>query len=317
MEARLIPVNGLIGLVTRDGLNPPALADAGLELVGLEIPCVTPEGTVVIDVVLANPNTGHVVACESKCGNNIEVAQARRYMALEASTVVRSAFVTLRQRVEPTLEVVYAGPAENRDRMLLSLSEAGVPFPMISISRSVVSLERPEAASELLRSALGAPIALPAPPAGYISFDHESDIGYVRPQVRAALVAGLAQRTSMMSVTSITERAAPNYVLYSVVAQGRMRRLVAQAARDICADSGGTFEFSPARGNHEAFIRVLRSPEENDPRGRTQGYQGLARTARRPGRKRQEVPGQGSLLDELDKADGSEESVDAKQEAEE
>ena len=35
MEARLVPVNAIIGLVTRDGLNPAALADAGWSLSAL------------------------------------------------------------------------------------------------------------------------------------------------------------------------------------------------------------------------------------------------------------------------------------------
>jgi len=308
MEARLVPINALIGLVKRDGLNPPALADAGLELVGLEIPCLLPDSrSVVVDVVLANPDTGHVIACEAKCGSNVEVDQAQRYQTLEARTVVRSAFVTLRQRVAPTLEVVYVGLAENKDRLLLSLAEAGVSFPMITTSRSEIALENAEAASGPLRAALSTPAMLTAPPASYIPFDHESDPESVRPHIRAALVAALRQRTPMISITSLTERAAPHYVLYSVTAQGRLRRLAGQATREVAENAPSNFEYHPAQGNHDAYIRFLHSPEENDPRGRTQGYQRLARTAQRQRRQRPEIPGQGSLLDELDKADSGEE----------
>ena len=133
MEARLLPVNAIIGLVTRDGLNTAVLAEAGFEIVGLEVACVTPEGTVVVDGVLANRATGHLL--EAKCGSNVEVAQAGRYKALDARTVVRSTLVTLTTRVDPTVEVVYVAVAANRDRMLLSLNEAGAPFPMLSVSR--------------------------------------------------------------------------------------------------------------------------------------------------------------------------------------
>ena len=313
MEKRLLPVNGLIGLVRRDGLNPLALAQAGFELVGLEVPCVTPEGNAAINVVLANPDAGHIAASESKCGSNVEVDQAKRYQVLDARTVVRSAFVTLRRRVDLTLEVIYVGLAEHMDRMLLSLCEAGVSFPMITVSRSQITLENRDAASELIRGALSTPITLTAPPASYIPFDHESDLETIRPHVRATLVAGLAQRAPMMSFTGITEHAAPHYVLYSTTTRSRLRRRVADAAREVANSDPSIFDFHPTVGNHEGYVKFLRTPEENDPRGRTQAYQGLARTARRT-RRRPEIPGQGSLLDELDKADNNDESIASEQE---
>ena len=129
---------------------------------------------------LGGSATGHFVACEAKCGNNVEVVQARRYQALEARTVVRSTFVTLRQRADPTLEVVYVGLAENKERMLLSLNEAGVGFPLITMSAQDRAWDS-EAASELLRGALATPATLTAPPASYIPFDHESDPEFITP----------------------------------------------------------------------------------------------------------------------------------------
>jgi len=309
VEARLIPTNALIGLVTRDGLNPPVPADAGLQLVGLEIPCVALDGVVVVDVVLANPDTGHLVACEAKSGSNVEVAQARRYQALDARTVVRSAFVTLRQRVDPRLEVIYAAMAENRERMLLSLSEACVQFPLITVSRKEIALDNAEAASRMLQDAFDAPLSLAAPPPAFIPFDHESSVKEVRPHVNAALVAALPERAPMISITSLTERAAPHYVLYANKAQGRLRTLVGRAAKEIAVSDPATFEYNPPKGNHDGFVKFLRNPEENDPRGRTQGYQRLARSGQRTVRRRPEARGQMSLLDELDKADISEESA--------
>ena len=83
-----------------------------------------------------------------------------------------------------------------------------------------------------------------------------------------------------------------------------------ELAKRIAISDPGTFEYSAAGPNRDGHVRLLRSPEENDPRGRTQAYQRLGRLrqgrARRP---RREIPGQGSLLDELDKADANEESA--------
>jgi len=207
--------------------------------------------------------------------------------------------------------------AENKERMLLSLNEAGVGFPLITTSRQQIALENSEAASELLRGALATPATLTAPPASYIPFDHESDPEFITPHVRAALVAALAQHMPTISIASLTERATPHYVLYAVTAQGRLRRQVGQAVRNIAANAATTFEYCPSQGNHDAFVKFLHSPEQNDPRGRTQGYQGLARTAQRTRRRRPEIPGQGSLLDELEKADGNEESAFEEEERDE
>jgi hypothetical protein len=179
---------------------------------------------------------------------------------------------------------------------------------MISISRNrrQIMLENRGATGELLQAAFSTAVSLKAPPGRYIPFDHESDLEFIRPCVRAALISALPLRMPTISITSLTERAAPHYVLYSAATQQRLKRQVGQAAREVSDSEPSIFEYHPTLSNHEAFIRFLHSPEENDPRGRTQGYQRLARSAQRPRRQRPEIPGQGSLLDELDKADSNE-----------
>lgn len=306
MEARLVPVNALIGLVTADGLNRAVLAETGFEIAGLEVPCLTDAGTVVIDVVLANRSTGHLIACESKFGSNVEVAQAKCYQALLPRTVVRSTLVTLTTRAEPTLEIIYAAMAGNRDRMRLSLSEAGVDFPMLSISRQEIELLNVENVSQVLRDAFNPPLELVAPPARFIPFDHESSLDIIRPYVKSALVAALSQQMPMISDGSLTERAASHYPLYAVKAQNRLKKLISQAAAEVAASDPDTFQYNGPTANHDGFIRFMRSPEQNDPRGRTQAYQRLARGSQRS-RRRPEIEGQGNLLDELEKADDNEE----------
>jgi hypothetical protein len=206
VEARLIPVNATVGLVTQGDLNRAVLAEVGFRAAGLEIPCTTSEGNVVVDLVLAHRDGAHLIACEAKCGSNVEVDQARRYQALDARTVVRSAFVTLRQRVDPRLEVIYVALAENRDRMLLSLHEAGVQFPLLTVHPEQITLENSEFASELLREAFVTPLALNAPPGRFIPFDHDSSIEEVEPYVMAALVAMLTQRLPIISIAALTEK---------------------------------------------------------------------------------------------------------------
>jgi hypothetical protein len=309
VEARLLPVNAIIGLVTRDGLNPAVLAEAGFEIVGLEVACVTPEGTVVVDGVLANRATGNLLACEAKCGSNVEVAQAGRYKALDARTVVRSTLVTLTTRVDPTVEVVYVAVAANRDRMLLSLNEAGAPFPMLSVSQKEIELCNRELASPVLQEAFKSPLRLTAPPGRFIPFDQDSDLDAITPSVQASLVAALAQRLPMISLLSLTERAAPHYALYGTKAQNRLRKMVGESARKLASEHPDTFQYNSPTKNHDGFVKFLHSPEENDPRGRTQSYQRLARRGQGSRRRPPVIEGQGNLLDELEKVDDNDESV--------
>ncbi len=55
MDARLKPVNALLGLCIPGDLNPSVLYDAGFRVAGLENPVLTPDGRVVIDVLLVPP----------------------------------------------------------------------------------------------------------------------------------------------------------------------------------------------------------------------------------------------------------------------
>jgi hypothetical protein len=119
------------------------------------------------------------------------------------------------------------------------------------------------------------------------------------------LVSALPRRVTLVSLGALTEQVAPHYPLYGQKAQGRLRRLVGEAARRIAADDPATFQYQPPPGNRDGFVKLLRTPEDNDPRGRTQAYQKFTRP-RSPKRVAPEIAGQLSLLDELEKADNAE-----------
>jgi hypothetical protein len=302
VEERLIPLNPVLDLATPHGINRPILAEAGYQVAGLEVPCVTSAGNVVIDVVLAHAQRSHLIACEAKSGSNVEEDQARRYGALEARTVVSGAFVTLHERVDPHVEVMYAALADHAARVALGLSRAGTPFPVLLVHPDKVTLENADQASPAIRDVFASPVPLQAPPARHVPFDQDSDLDEIEPYVKAALVAALARRVPMISLRTLTEHATPHYALYGTKAQGRLRRRVGEVVQRIAVTDPDTFEYHSASGNHDAFVKLLRTPEDNDPRGRTQGYQRLARTRQRK-RPSLPVPGQTSLLDELEEAD--------------
>ncbi len=181
MELRLHPVNALIGLVTRGDVNPPALADGGFLLVGLEVPIVGDGGTVKVDVILLHEPSAHLLLCEVKSGANAHSDQAIRYAAADPHAVVIAGHVTLPRRVAPTTEVVYVCVAEHVSRIQKGFQAVGVRFPILAIHADKISLESVVDTSEQLSAPFaGGPILLQGPPTRFIPFDHDSSPHYDR-----------------------------------------------------------------------------------------------------------------------------------------
>lgn len=318
MEDRLLPINALLGLLLPNEVTAAALADAGFELAGLEVPAGGPGGSVTVDAVLVHTETNHLVVVEAKSGANVEVRQARAYAQLKALDVVQSAYVTLARRTAPTIEVSYLCLAEHVDRIRLGLDRLGLSAPIINVSDNMVRLDGADAASAQLRGAFpGDRVPLLGQVPRLIQFDQDSDVEIVKPRVLTALVAAMAQRLSQLTLTSLAERAAPHFALFGRRAQQRIKKKVADAAAGIAADDPASFQVVPTTNVREGLVRILRTPEDNDARGRTQAYQAVGRpAATRRKQKKPEIPGQLDLLAALETRDndGTEEPVTEKQE---
>ncbi|MGW6496846.1 hypothetical protein [Nonomuraea angiospora] len=304
VESRLIPINAVISLATPDGINPAVLADQGYRVAGLEVPVGKSGSSVVVDVVLANGDTGHVLAIESKCGGNVEDEQCARYAALDPVAVVRNAYIDLHRRVPPTLDVIYACLGPHVDRIRLGLETAGVTFPILAVHDDKILLEG-SAIREPLRSIFRTPVKLAASPSRHVPFDAESSVEIIEPYVQTALVAALAQSLTEISLAALTEQSIRHFALFSRPAQTALKRKVGEAARRIADRDASTFEYHGPPPNRDGWVTLLRTPEANDPRGRTQGYQALVRPgqSRRSRRRSVIIEGQMNLLEELDKAD--------------
>lgn len=119
MESRLVPVNAVLDLALTDGLNPAPLARAGWAVAALEVPVRASEEIVVCDVVLFNPQAGHLLAVEAKSGANLEPEQGRRLAALTPELLVIAGGITVPEPVPLRCGVLYACLAENADRICL------------------------------------------------------------------------------------------------------------------------------------------------------------------------------------------------------
>ncbi len=312
MEARLAPVNAVLGLCTRHDVNPAPLAEHGFRVAALEVPVVSTEGRVTVDVVLHHEETGLLLACEAKSGANVELAQARGYAALDAATLVQAASVTVRRRSELEVAVLYICLADNLGRIRNGLRRAGLTCGVLAVAEHEISLDAAEHAPDPVRAAMARPCRLAAPVTARIAFDHESSLDAVVAPVQAELVAAASHREQIVSVRSLAERACPQYPIYGAAAKGRIRAKVDAAVRQVVdRDPTGTFRYEGTTGTRdEPNVRIVKTPEDADTRGRTQQYQALGRSRHTATRRRPETEGQLDLLEELAGADEDDETVD-------
>lgn len=303
MEPRLVPVNAVLDLASADGLNRAPLSAEGWTVAALEVPVRAATGTVVCDVVLFNPEAGHLLIVEAKSGANLEPEQGRRLTALPPQLLIAAGGITVPHPVSLQCEVLYACLAENADRIALGADEAGLRVPILAVSERDARLLRQEQASTRLLAALSAPIAWGYPIAQVVPFDHESPAETFDQPVRAELIAVMAQGRTSISIRALTEQAVRHFPLYGRAAQGRLRRNVREAARRAADAEPERFRYERATEVTDERVTILRSPETFDRRGRTQGYQAVWASRASRTRRRAEIHGQIDLFSELDEAE--------------
>jgi hypothetical protein len=319
VEERLLPVNTIIGLVTPGDINPAVLHEAGFRLAGFEVPILTRSGDrVTVDVVLFNSTNSHFVLFEAKSGTGLDGKQARRYADVDPHNVVQAVHVSLSHVGTVVVEVAYACLGEHFDQIELAMTDAGVSFPVLYTSPSEVGLLRDSAASIALRSAFSSgPVKLIGPPPRLVPFDQDSPVDVIEPFVKAQLIAELSFRRPSITTPVLTERVAPYAALMARRARANLTSKVNEACRSIAQADPTTFQYQPPLPNEPAVMHLLKTPENNDPRGRTQTYQALTR---RPGRRRPVPhidPRQFDLLAELEVNDSPGETDSTQEEGDE
>lgn len=307
---RLRPTNALIGLCTPGDVNPAPLYDAGFRIAGLEVPVRVGGATVVIDALLVHRDTSHLVACESKSGANIDREQGGKYALLDAQDVRLAANVDLPTRTPPTVETLYLCLGQHADRIRQGLAAANLPFPVLSVASMAVKLLDRRHASQRLSDALPAPAyPLPAGVARYLYLDEQSTEAELRPVARAQLATLQSRRLPGQSIPGLTEAAVPHFVLYGQAARGDLIRRFARVVQTIADEESDTFLFQPrSASSSEARVQVLRTPEDNDPRGRTQAWQANGRV--RPTPRKTVDPDQMDLLQELEVSEDEDENTE-------
>jgi hypothetical protein len=315
VDARLIPVNAFIALTSSRSTSwPNPLYEVGYRLEGLEVPVSAGGGRIEIDAVAFNPATNWFLNAEGKSGNNIEDEQARRYGQVDPADLVRLTGVTITKSGDLSAAVLYVCLEESVDRIRVGLASAGCEYPVLSVGSTHVALHG-EPDDPALLAALADPIDVPGPPPGVILVDDHSDDSAYDAIVSAALVAALARGEESIACPDLAKRAIPYLDFFAKGHRSKLVGGVTRAARRAAEASPETFEFRPPTAAREyAMVKVTDSPEQADPRGRTQRYQALKH--RLAGTVPQADDLQGMLFDEFDlaveleKADTGEQDAD-------
>jgi hypothetical protein len=185
-----------------------------------------------------------------------------------------------------TYEVIYVCMAEHADRIHLGLTKAGLECAVLAVADRSIALVTVDAASDVLGAPWSeGPLVLTGPPPRLVPFDQDTSTVDLYPYVKAQLVAELSNRVQEVTIRALAERTARYFPLFAAGAQQRLVANVRSAVRTIADQEPDTFAYEPGTSTRrDDLVRLLKTPEERDPRGRTQAYQALRdRSGRRRG----------------------------------
>jgi hypothetical protein len=278
MERRLIPLNGLLALLSADGGWFDDLAQQGFRLHALEIEVESTPSVVRADAVIYRVDPDLILLCECKSGRNVEERQARGYSAagirgLRSRSSVPSALVGRDVRVEP----LFVALEEHRDEIAESLRAAGVTAPILEIGPGVARLagDLPAGLASFDRVDRRAGF-----PPVRVRLDRESDEQEFLEVLVQHVEAAKARRESFLDLDALCASIFPGYwPSFGVRARRELRDRLRQAAAALQAgEMGRTIRLE---GGIEVPPRIviLETPATADPRGAPQAWQGEQRRA--------------------------------------
>lgn len=283
-ETRLAPVNVLWGMLHGGGRQDDApLRQSGFRLEGLEIPTGVDDDRIDLDAVAFNPGTGELLAAECKSGRNLDPDQVRRLVGLDPLDVIEENGINLATD-EAVLRPVVVADREHRERIVRGLEVAesegvdvtGIGLLVYNQSGVQVDPDWP----------LGGSAADKFPHqyvedlgyANLIKFDRESRADELQPAVEAELVAALTRQGDVVDLMELASAVVLQWEYLPGGQRNELLRNFDQAARSACEASPENFEYRGAtKYRPHAQVRLLASPEDSDPRGRTQRYQAIER----------------------------------------
>jgi hypothetical protein len=141
VDPRLIPINGLIALLTGDGGWPAILGEEGFKRHHLEMPLLTPKGDIRADAVLYRQSPDLILPAECKSGRNVDIEQGERYLSLDVEWLRRSGAIPppLRGSDAIAVQALYVGTDDHRPELEQGLRRLGT-VPLLTVSANRVHL---------------------------------------------------------------------------------------------------------------------------------------------------------------------------------
>jgi hypothetical protein len=280
MEERFIPVNAALALYSLTNTSwPRPLADLGYFVESLELPINVGDGSRVVADVVGHRSTAHrFLLTEAKSGANVDEDQARRYGNADPVWLVQATRVkTNVPDLDPQVQTHYICMRGHEERILRGLAESGVDFPVLSVGESDIRHCGAAFDDADVTLAFASPLSVSGSPPGIITIDRESpDVDFDQ-RVAPAIVEFMSRRVQDVSVVDIAKSAIPHLDIYPTGYREALTKKVEQATKRAADADSQHLEFRPRTETRPyAMLRVKMNPEDLDPRGRTQAYQGIS-----------------------------------------
>lgn len=171
--------------------------------------------------------------------------------------------------------VAIAGMSLHREALERQLQTVEGAAALLTVGTSEVDLAIGEVPP--LLEAFRTSHELGLPPAR-LPIDHQSPLEDIREIALPRVIAAQARRDDAVSVADLCARIVPSWALLTHAAQQDLERRMKQVAADIATGLPG-LRYEAATPQTRARIRILSSPADLRPQGRTQSWQARRRAA--------------------------------------
>lgn len=279
MDQRFIPLNAGLALYSPLATSwPRPLNELGYVVEVLELPLDTAEGRVEADIVAYRQGANRFILNEAKGGANVSEEQAKRYLHADTAWLIQATRVSVSGTApSPQVQTHYICQRQHEDRILLGLAQAGVSVPVLSVGDEDIKACGATFQDPDIGAVFSEPLPVPGPPPGLITLDRESSESDFDLHVYPSIIEAMTWGVPEVSVPELAKSAVPHLDLYPTGYRNTIVRKVESAARRAAEADNQYFEYRPPTGTRQyGMIRFKASPEELDPRGRPQAYQGIA-----------------------------------------
>lgn len=281
MDNRLIPVNGVLALLARDGAWFEDLADQGFRLHALELDVQSTPGVIRADVVCYRLDPDLILLVEGKSGRNVEERQARGYAAADVAGIRARANLPndLVGRSRVGVSPLYVCLQEHREDIVAALAVLEIDAPVLSVRSGAALLDGPVPAGLQRFDRTNARLSLPPV---RIRLDRDSPIEEFMAVLLQGIVAAAVRGETHVELADVARSVFnAHWVHMSVQARRDLTGVFKKAATQLGRGELSGFIRLEGSSSVPDRVAIVDSPAAADPRGAPQRWQALMRRASR------------------------------------